>query len=297
MLKFQTVAVLTKPSDLPEAPVMRLLEALRREVCAVLLEDRVAERCGLPERNEMTRLELCAAAELVVVLGGDGSMLGAMREAALYRRPVIGVNAGHLGFITDITMDDMEAKLPAMLHGDFIRDRRYLLEGSVRRGTSIVCCRLGVNDIGISHGRAGGMVDFIIYVDGEQVASQSADGIICSSPTGSTAYSVAAGGPILHPSLQGLVLVPVAPHTLSNRPIVLPTEMTVELELTEARDAVAYFDMQEFFDIKPGDVLRIRQSTAYAEMLHPRDYDYFELLRRKLHWNFMPKEDHKRREG
>ena len=157
----------------------------------------------------------------------------------------------------------------------------------VRKGKSIFS-GIAVNDVGISHGRAGGMVEFVIYVNGQQMSSQSADGIICSTSTGSTAYSLAAGGPILHPSLQGLCLVPVAPHTLSNRPIVLPANVAIDIELTNARDAVAYCDMQEFFDVQPGDVLKIRPTEMTMTMLHPAGYDYFDLLRRKLKWNFMP---------
>jgi len=175
-----------------------------------------------------------------------------------------------------------------VLAGRYTRDVRRMLAGEVVRKGKSIFSGIAVNDVGISHGRAGGMVEFVIYVNGQQMSSQSADGIICSTSTGSTAYSLAAGGPILHPSLQGLCLVPVAPHTLSNRPIVLPANVAIDIELTNARDAVAYCDMQEFCDVQPGDVLKIRPTEMTMTMLHPAGYDYFDLLRRKLKWNFMP---------
>ena len=228
------------------------------------------------------------------MLGGDGTILGVAREIAGCECPLIGVNAGRLGFITDVVLEDVDTVLPAMLRGECSSDRRHLLEGVVLRNGKEICRNSAVNDIGFSHGRAGGMVDFIIYVDGRQMSSQSADGIICSTSTGSTAYALAAGGPILHPSLEAVQLVPVAPHTLSNRPIVLPANLKIEIELVSARDAVAYFDMQEFCDVIPGDVLRIEQSSRTIEILHPLNYDYFELLRRKLKWNFSPASVHRK---
>ena len=222
------------------------------------------------------------------MLGGDGTMLGVARSLAPFGTPIVGVNAGRLGFITDIVLEDMERLLPALLQGQCTRDVRRMLSAELVRNGESIFSGLAVNDIGVSHGRAGGMVEFIVYVNGIQMASQSADGIICSTPTGSTAYSLAAGGPLLGPMLDGVTLVPVAPHTLSNRPIVLPGESSIDIEITESRDAVAYFDMQEFCDVLPGDVLRIRQAKESFTLLHPIGYDYFEVLRRKLKWNYMP---------
>ena len=215
-------------------------------------------------------------------------MLGVARSLAPFGTPIVGVNAGRLGFITDIVLEDMERLLPALIQGQCTRDVRRMLGAELVRNGECIFSGLAVNDIGVSHGRAGGMVEFIVYVNGIQMASQSADGIICSTPTGSTAYSLAAGGPLLAPMLDGVTLVPVAPHTLSNRPIVLPGESSIDIEITESRDAVAYFDMQEFCDVLPGDVLRIRQAKESFTLLHPIGYDYFEVLRRKLKWNYMP---------
>ena len=288
-LAFKKVAVFVKPTEIMIVPLQALIRVIEKCGAEVFLCERSAASLkGRSQRPGYTRHELGEMCDLAVVLGGDGTMLGVARDLSNSEIPIIGVNAGRLGFITDIVLEDMERVLPKVLQGRYIRDVRPLLAGEVVRQGKTLFSGIAVNDIGISHGRAGGMVEFVIYVNGQQMSSQSADGIICSTATGSTAYALAAGGPILHPSLQGVCLVPVAPHTLSNRPIVLPANVAIDIELTNARDAVAYFDMQDFCDIQPGDVLRIRSTDQRMTMLHPAGYDYFDLLRRKLKWNFMP---------
>lgn len=286
---FRKVAIFVKPTESLAGPLTALISVIRKTGAEVFLDERSAktlgERAGL---RGYTRAELGKLCDLAVVLGGDGTMLGVARSLAPFGTPIVGVHAGRLGFITDIVLEDMERLLPALLQGQCTRDVRRMLSAELVRNGESIFSGLAVNDIGVSHGRAGGMVEFIVYVNGIQMASQSADGIICSTPTGSTAYSLAAGGPLLAPMLDGVTLVPVAPHTLSNRPIVLPGESSIDIEITESRDAVAYFDMQEFADVQPGDVLKIRPSQRTFTMLHPIGYDYFDLLRRKLKWNFMP---------
>ena len=286
---FRKVAIFVKPTESLAGPLTALISVIRKASAEVFLDERSAQTLGeRAGQRGYTRAELGELCDLAVVLGGDGTMLGVARSLAPFGTPIVGVNAGRLGFITDIVLEDMERLLPALLQGQCTRDVRRMLSAELVRNGESIFSGLAVNDIGVSHGRAGGMVEFIVYVNGIQMASQSADGIICSTPTGSTAYSLAAGGPLLAPMLDGVTLVPVAPHTLSNRPIVLPGESSIDIEITESRDAVAYFDMQEFADVQPGDVLKIRPSQRTFTMLHPIGYDYFDLLRRKLKWNFMP---------
>ena len=286
---FSKVAIFVKPTESLAGPLTALISVIRKAGAEVFLDERSAQTLGDRAGSKgYTRAELGKLCDLAVVLGGDGTMLGVARSLAPFGTPIVGVNAGRLGFITDIVLEDMERLLPALLQGQCTRDVRRMLSAELVRNGESIFSGLAVNDIGVSHGRAGGMVEFIVYVNGIQMASQSADGIICSTPTGSTAYSLAAGGPLLAPMLDGVTLVPVAPHTLSNRPIVLPGESSIDIEITESRDAVAYFDMQEFADVQPGDVLKIRPSQRTFTMLHPIGYDYFDLLRRKLKWNFMP---------
>lgn len=286
---FSKVAIFVKPTESLAGPLTALISVIRKTDAEIFLDERSAatlgERAGC---RGYTRAELGELCDLAVVLGGDGTMLGVARSLAPFGTPIVGVNAGRLGFITDIVLEDMERLLPALIQGQCTRDVRRMLGAELVRNGECIFSGLAVNDIGVSHGRAGGMVEFIVYVNGIQMASQSADGIICSTPTGSTAYSLAAGGALLAPMLDGVTLVPVAPHTLSNRPIVLPGESSIDIEITESRDAVAYFDMQEFCDVLPGDVLRIRQAKESFTLLHPIGYDYFEVLRRKLKWNYMP---------
>lgn len=286
---FSKVAIFVKPTESLAGPLTALISVIRKTGAEIFLDERSAATLGERAGSRgYTRAELGELCDLAVVLGGDGTMLGVARSLAPFGTPIVGVNAGRLGFITDIVLEDMERLLPALLQGQCTRDVRKMLRAELVRGGESIFSGLAVNDIGVSHGRAGGMVEFIVYVNGIQMASQSADGIICSTPTGSTAYSLAAGGPLLAPMLDGVTLVPVAPHTLSNRPIVLPGESSIDIEITESRDAVAYFDMQEFCDVLPGDILRIRQVKESFTLLHPIGYDYFEVLRRKLKWNYMP---------
>ena len=244
---FSKVAIFVKPTESLAGPLTALISVIRNTGAEVFLDERSAQTLGDRAGSRgYTRAELGDLCDLAVVLGGDGTMLGVARSLAPFGTPIVGVNAGRLGFITDIVLEDMERLLPALLQGQCTRDVRRMLSAELVRNGKIIFSGLAVNDIGVSHGRAGGMVEFIVYVNGIQMASQSADGIICSTPTGSTAYSLAAGGPLLAPMLDGVTLVPVAPHTLSNRPIVLPGESSIDIEITESRDAVAYFDMQEF---------------------------------------------------
>lgn len=286
---FSKVAIFVKPTESLAGPLTALISVIRKTGAEIFLDERSAATLGERAGSRgYTRAELGELCDLAVVLGGDGTMLGVARSLAPFGTPIVGVNAGRLGFITDIVLEDMERLLPALIQGQCTRDVRRMLGAELVRNGECIFSGLAVNDIGVSHGRAGGMVEFIVYVNGIQMASQSADGIICSTPTGSTAYSLAAGGPLLAPMLDGVTLVPVAPHTLSNRPIVLPGESSIDIEITESRDAVAYFDMQEFCDVLPGDVLRIRQAKVSFTLLHPIGYDYFEVLRRKLKWNYMP---------
>lgn len=286
---FSKVAIFVKPTESLAGPLTALISVIRNAGAEVFLDERSAQTLGERAGSRgYTRAELGELCDLAVVLGGDGTMLGVARSLAPFGTPIVGVNAGRLGFITDIVLEDMERLLPALLQGQCTRDVRRMLSAELVRNGESIFSGLAVNDIGVSHGRAGGMVEFIVYVNGIQMASQSADGIICATPTGSTAYSLAAGGPLLAPMLNGVTLVPVAPHTLSNRPIVLPGESSIDIEITDSRDAVAYFDMQEFADVQPGDVLKIELSKHLFTLLHPIEYEYFEILRKKLRWNYMP---------
>ena len=270
-----------------------ILGIVRRAGLDSLLDEEGAALLGRAGAGHSLN-EIGHRADVAIVLGGDGTMLSIARELAAYDVPLIGINFGRLGFITDIALHQMPEVLEQMLGGSFESDRRTLLEGEVVHAGAVVLRTHALNDVVISHGVAGGMVEFTVRVDGVNMYNQRADGIILATPTGSTAYALSANGPILHPSLCGLVLVPVAPHTLSNRPIALPDGVQIEIELTEVRDASAYFDMQSFSTLAPGDIVRARRSAHVVTLLHPAGYNYFETLRQKLHWNVMSSEQHGR---
>ncbi|HWY72589.1 MAG TPA: NAD kinase [Burkholderiaceae bacterium] len=296
---FRNVAIFAKPRTEGNRPALQqvllhIVRLVEQAGLTPMIEAATREAVDLREFEGYGLATLAQKANVAIVLGGDGTMLGIARELSAYRIPLIGINFGRLGFITDIGLDDMPDVLTEMLAGRFETEHRTLLEGEVlRNGVSMHRGR-AFNDVVVSHGTAGGILGFTVRVDGATMYNQRADGVILATPTGSTAYALSASGPILHPSLAGLVLVPVAPHTLSNRPITLPDSVVVEIELTEMRDASAHFDMQLFSPLQSGDVVRARLSADRVTLLHPAGYNYFETLRHKLHWNMLSGEPYGR---
>lgn len=253
--------------------------------CGVVVEDDTAANAditGFPTADIAT---IGAECDLGLVVGGDGTMLGIGRQLARHEVPLIGINQGRLGFITDIPLDQFRTVLPPMLAGEYDEDPRTLMQASVVRDGNTVFEAQAMNDVVVNRGATSGMVELKVEVDGRFVARQRADGLIVASPTGSSAYALSAGGPLLHPSNPGWVLVPIAPHTLSNRPIVLPDSVEIVIELVAGRDASANFDMQSLASLQHGDRITVRRSQHKVRFLHPKGWTYFDTLRRKLHWN------------
>lgn len=292
---FKIVAILGKTG----APGLREpLTAIARivESCGqtVMFEAATLESAGIQGYEGHTLAAIGQHADVAIVLGGDGTMLGIARELAASGVPLIGINHGRLGFITDIAIEQMPQVLTAMLAGRYETDRRSLLDAEVHRAGAMLMRARALNDVVVARGVAGGMIEFTVRVDGVDMYNQRADGVILATPTGSTAYALSANGPILHPSLNGLVLVPVAPHSLTHRPIVLPDRSLVEIEVTDVRDGNAHFDMQAMSPLAPGDLVRVRLSSDAVTMLHPVGTNYYATLRQKLHWSVMPTEPHSR---
>ncbi len=253
--------------------------------CEVAIEQETAANAGLVGLPVLDVAGIGASCDLCLVIGGDGTMLGIGRQLARYDVPLIGINQGRLGFITDLPLDDFRAKLTPMLRGEHEVDSRTLMHARVMRDGHCVFDALAMNDVVVSRGAVSGMVELRVEVDGHFVANQRADGMIIATPTGATAYSLSAGGPLLHPSIPGWVLVPIAPHTLSNRPIVLSDQTEVAIEIVAGKDASANFDMQSLASLLHGDRITVRRSVHSVRFLHPRGWSYFDTLRRKLHWN------------
>ncbi len=252
----------------------------------VSLEIETAHNAGITMWPARDAAALGAACDIAVVVGGDGTMLGIARQLARYDLPLVGINQGRLGFITDIAFDEFEASLQAILEGEYDEERRSLLEGGVRRDGATLFEGVALNDVIVSRGATAGMVELRIEIDGIFVAQLRADGLIVGSPTGSTAYALSAGGPILHPGIAGWVLVPIAPHDLSNRPIVVPDAGEVTIEIVAGRDASVNFDMQSLTSLGHGDRISVRRSAHCVRFLHPRGWSYYATLRSKLHWAY-----------
>lgn len=289
MKSFKTAAVFAKRTEPMGEALKKLLSILKAQNVDYLLETSTAEH--LPGSTGVSLEELGEKADVIIMLGGDGTTLGIARRMAKFKLPIIAINAGRLGFITDFSLQEMEQNLPPLLRGEYEVDTRAMLRVRVYRQGTIVFDATAVNDAGITHGCAGSMVEFNVWVDGHPMATQRSDGVIVSSATGSTAYAMAAGGPILHPALNAMVLVPVAPHALTNRPIVLPGSSTIDIGLIEAREASAYCDMQDFFPMQKGDILRVRTMPESFTILHPVGHNHYDTLRRKLYWNLMPSDN------
>jgi NAD+ kinase len=268
--------------------IRALLEEVAHFLVAQGLEvsfDRdTAQATGVTEFAAVSADEMGRRCDLAVVVGGDGTMLGIARELARRDLPLVGINQGRLGFITDVPQDQYREALAPMLAGDFEEERRSMLEGDVWRDGTKIFDGLSLNDVVVSRGATASMVELRVDVDGDFVANLRADGLIVASPTGSTAYALSAGGPIVHPRIGGWVVVPIASHTLSNRPIVLPDSGEVRIGIVAGRDVSANFDMHNLASLLPGDQLRVRRSRFEVRFLHPRGWSYYATLRRKLRW-------------
>ncbi len=291
--KFRHVALIGKyqavsSGDLgaaSRAAMQSIAQFLHAQGCEVVFERQTAANMGIPGYDALDVAAIGAQCDLGLVVGGDGTMLGIGRQLAPHGVPLIGINQGRLGFITDIPLDGFEATLAPMLRGEYEEDHRSLMHARVMRDGRCVLDALAMNDVVVNRGATSGMVELRVEVDGRFLAKQRADGLIIASPTGSTAYALSAGGPLLHPSIPGWVLVPIAPHTLSNRPIVLADAAQISIELVSGRDASANFDMQSLASLLHGDRIVVSRSEHRVRFLHPRGWSYFDTLRQKLHWN------------
>ena len=253
--------------------------------CKVSLEERTADSVHLKQYQALDAQAIGAQCDVGLVVGGDGTMLGIGRRLAQYGTPLIGINQGRLGFVTDIPLSSYQQVLAPTLQGEYQEDLRPLMHARVMRDGVCVFEAFAMNDVVVNRGATSGMVELRIEVGGKFVSNQRADGLIVASPTGSTAYALSAGGPMLHPSIPGWVLVPIAPHTLSNRPIVLSDATEVAIEVVGGRDASASFDMQSLASLLHGDRILVNRSEHCVRFLHPKGWNYFDTLRKKLRWN------------
>jgi NAD+ kinase len=284
-IAFRHAAIVGKYQARGIRPVLEdIANFLLSQGLEVSFERETALNTGVTDFEALSTAEMGKRCDLAVVVGGDGTMLGIARELARFNLPLVGINQGRLGFITDIPIDQYKQALAPMIAGDFEEEQRAMLEGDVLRDGEKIFDGLSMNDVVVSRGATASMVELSVDVGDDFVANLRADGLIISTPTGSTAYALSAGGPIVHPGIGGWVVVPIASHTLSNRPIVLPDLGEVRIGIVAGRDVSANFDMHNLASLMHGDQVRVRRSAFKVRFLHPRGWSYYATLRRKLRW-------------
>ena len=286
MGQFKAVALIGKYKS-PEIakPLLDLASFLAKRGVEVKLDTLTAEHIGRNDHDVASLEEIGASCELAIVIGGDGTMLNIARTFAPFDVALVGVNLGRLGFLTDLSMDTMFESIGSILDGNFVTEARMLLESEVVFDDGPGRTVLAFNDVCLNKGADGGLIELEVHIDGRFVYNLRSDGLIVSSPTGSTAYALSSGGPILHPSLNCIVLVPVSPHTLSNRPIVVGGDSVIEITMHKSLDARVHFDSHSHFDLAEGQRVVVRRSPHPIRLLHPPDHNYYHMLREKLHWS------------
>jgi NAD+ kinase len=285
-LAFNTVALIGRYKSQDAAgPLGELADFLRTRGCRVLVDELVADLVpsGTSEAASFERIG--READLAVVLGGDGSMLSATREIAPRGVPLVGVNRGRLGFTTDIAVDNMLEAVGAILSGRYTLEERTLLAMELHRADRVELRTLALNDVVVNKGGTGRLIEFTVRIDGLFVYDLRADGLIVATPTGSTAYALSSNGPIIQPGVPAFALVPISPHTLSNRPIAVSDTSLVEVTIKRAADARLHFDGHPVNDLHEGDRVRLHRAERPARFIHPPGYDYFAMLRAKLRWS------------
>lgn len=283
--RFQHAVVVGKYQAHGIRPVLEeIAQFLIEQGLEVSFERDTAQATGASDFEALSPAEIGQRCDLAVVVGGDGTMLGIARELARWNIPLVGINQGRLGFITDVAIGQYREALATLVSGDYEVENRSMLQGEVWRDGARIFEGLSLNDVVVSRGATASMVELSVHVDDDFVANIRADGLIVATPTGSTAYALSAGGPILHPGIGGWVVVPIASHTLSNRPIVLPDAGEVRISIVAGKDVSANFDMHNLASLMHGDQVRVRRSAFTVRFLHPRGWSYYATLRRKLRW-------------
>ena len=287
--KFRTVALIGKfpnaQGGTPADVLRDIAQTLESQNCQVMLDEMTAQVSALSDWPVRSLEHIGQHADLAVVVGGDGTMLATARQLARFDIPLIGINQGRLGFITDVPLAEQAQVLPAMLRGEYTEERRTMLAVRVEREGQLIFQTTAMNEVVVNRGSRAGLLELRAEIDGHFVANYRGDGLIVATPTGSTAYSLSAGGPLMHPNLGGFCLVPIAPNNLSNRPLALANTASIVLEMIAGREASANFDMQSLANLQHGDRVRLERAEQSPRLLHPKGWSYYDTLREKLHWN------------
>ncbi|MCG3169577.1 MAG: NAD kinase [Pseudomonadales bacterium] len=294
MSRFRRIGLMGRVGN-PEVreTLVHLRDFLRSRGREVVVESEVAALLDSSPHEVLPCEEIGRHTELVIVVGGDGSLLGAARALAAQSAPVLGVNRGRLGFLTDISPQHLEAQIAEVLAGRYLIESRFLLDVLVTRGHEVLARGDALNDVVLNSGVSARMIEFELYIEEQFVYTQRSDGLIISTPTGSTAYSLSGGGPIMHPGLDAMVLVPMFPHTLGSRPLVIHGSSSVRIVINEYNDLhpAISCDGQLNFSASPGDMVHVHKKPEHLRLLHPLDHNFYAICRAKLGWGSRPDGD------
>lgn len=286
-IPFKTIGLLGKPSDPSIAATLSVLYNYLKQHYSVIVSVESRKYFNDDSVTACAAVELGQRCDLVIAVGGDGTFLSAVRVAADYDVPVVGINLGRVGFLVDISPSELPDKLHRILQGQYVEEKRSLLQAKVIRDKQVIHKECAVNEVVIHRWVTPSMIEIVTKINNVFLNSQRSDGLIVSTPTGSTAYSLSAGGPILHPSLNALVLVPLNPHTLSNRPIVIDDSAVIEISFCQTKqiNALVTCDHIEIPDVLISDTILITKYPKPVRILHPEGHDFFQILRTKLNWS------------
>jgi NAD+ kinase len=286
-IRFQTIGLIGKHGDpRVQQTIDTLFDYLTEKKCEVVIDSITAEANHDTDHPVVSRKELGEKADLCIVIGGDGTLLNAARSLANADLPLLGFNLGRLGFLTDVSPEDMASKLDQILVGDYIEEPRGLLSTSIFRHGELINQSCAFNDVVVHKWNGARMLEYETFIDKQFINSTRSDGLIVSTPTGSTGYALSGGGPIIHPSLHAIVLVPICPHTMTYRPIVVYADSEIEIIVKDVNQAEAQVtcDGQINIGLQAEDHIVIRKHSHLVRLIHPIDYDYYSILRAKLHW-------------
>ena len=282
---FRTIALIGKyQSAEVRALLLKLANLLRSRNLIPLLDNDTARNIGNTHLPSTDLAQIGKQADLAIIVGGDGTMLNIARQLSGSNVPLLGINQGRLGFLTDISAKHTDEVVNAILDGEYDIERRFLLDVTIKRGRRKLYHGCALNDVTLNRGSSGRLIEYEIEVDGQYVYCQRSDGVVVATPTGSTAYALSAGGPILHPSLSAVAIVPICPHTLTDRPIVINSAAHIRILLNSGEGSVVHVDGQIHLDVVDGDMLFIRRSRHMVTFLHPKGTNHYDTLREKLHW-------------
>lgn len=284
---FKTIGLIGKANhEATMATVKALYKFLTDLGCSLIVEENVANYIDKIDGEVSDLVNLGKKVDLAIVVGGDGNMLGAARVLSRFDVAVVGVNRGNLGFLTDLNPEDFESDLSDILAGKYNTELRFLLDVTVHRHQTVKAQNSAMNEMVLHADKVAHMIEFDAYIDGSFVFHQRSDGLIVSTPTGSTAYSLSGGGPIVHPNLNSVTLVPMFPHTLTSRPLVIDADSEIKLVVSKANDAQLQIscDSHITLSVQPGDEIIIKKHPLGLRLVHPINHDYYDVLRKKLHW-------------